>query len=153
VSYLLFEAVTLTPHDTRYRVAREAHKWGWARQPDRRLSVSAHQSLPRSAGTGSPAASKFPSERLARKRLAGQQAVALSLAGLLLLFVTAGALAATGALTQPAGTAGCVSDDGTGPCADGRALFGAYSVAVSPNGKSVYVSSNSNAVARFNRAP
>ena len=28
----------------------------------------------------------------------------------------------TGALTQPAGTAGCISEDGSGPCADGHGL-------------------------------
>ena len=47
---------------------------------------------------------------------------------------------ATGALTQLPGTAGCVSDDGTGGlCGDGRALYGATSVAVSPDGSHVYV--------------
>ena len=60
----------------------------------------------------------------------------------------------TGAVTQPAGTAGCVSETGAGPCADGHGLDGARSVAVSADGKSVYVTSlRSNAVARFNRAP
>ena len=65
----------------------------------------------------------------------------------------AAALAATGDLTQPAGAAGCISEDGTGPCADGHALSGpSYGVAVSPDGKSVYVaSSSSNAVVRLNR--
>jgi DNA-binding beta-propeller fold protein YncE len=55
----------------------------------------------------------------------------------------------TGALTQPAGTAGCVSDDGSGPCANGHGLVAANAAAVSPNGKSLYVASDS--VARFNR--
>ena len=60
----------------------------------------------------------------------------------------------TGVLTQLAGTAGCVSETGAGPCADGRALNGAQSVAVSPDGKNVYVASTiSDAVARFNRNP
>ncbi len=60
----------------------------------------------------------------------------------------------TGAITQPAGTAGCVSEDGSGPCADGHALNRPYSVAVSPDGKSVYVASiGSSAVVRFKRAP
>ncbi len=60
----------------------------------------------------------------------------------------------TGAITQPAGTAGCVSETGAGPCADGRALNGPSGVSVSLDGKSVYVASfNSYAVARFNRAP
>ncbi|HSF01434.1 MAG TPA: hypothetical protein VLA62_00395, partial [Solirubrobacterales bacterium] len=60
----------------------------------------------------------------------------------------------TGAITQPAGTAGCVSLTGAGPCADGHGLDGTQEVALSPDGKSVYVTSYlSNAVARFNRAP
>jgi len=47
-----------------------------------------------------------------------------------------------------------VSEDGTGPCADGHGLDSPYSVAISPDDKSVYVASyNSNTVARFNRAP
>jgi DNA-binding beta-propeller fold protein YncE len=58
----------------------------------------------------------------------------------------------TGAITQPAGTAGCISETGAGPCADGHALSGAAWVAVSPNGKSVYVAANTgNAVARLVR--
>ncbi len=58
----------------------------------------------------------------------------------------------TGAITQPAGTAGCISETGTGPCADGHGLDEARGVAVSPDGKSVYVASSvSNAVARLNR--
>jgi len=60
----------------------------------------------------------------------------------------------TGAIGQPAGTAGCLSETGAGPCADGRGLDGAHDVAVSADGKSVYVASYfSDAVARFNRAP
>jgi DNA-binding beta-propeller fold protein YncE len=60
----------------------------------------------------------------------------------------------TGAITQPAGIAGCVSETGAGPCADGHALTIPSSVAVSPNGRSVYVASpGSDAVARFLRAP
>jgi DNA-binding beta-propeller fold protein YncE len=46
--------------------------------------------------------------------------------------------AADGTLTQKAGTAACISDDGSDGCADGRALRGAYHVTVSPDGKSVY---------------
>ena len=84
------------------------------------------------------------------KRLARREVAALSLAGLALLLVTAAALAVTGALTQPAGTAGCVSETGAGPCADGHGLNEASSAAVSPDGKSVYVGAG-NAVARFNR--
>jgi DNA-binding beta-propeller fold protein YncE len=60
----------------------------------------------------------------------------------------------TGAISQPAGTAGCISEDGSGPCADGHGLAFAFSVEVSANGKSVYVASLlSDAVARLNRAP
>ena len=60
----------------------------------------------------------------------------------------------TGAITQPAGSAGCVSETGAGPCADGHGLVAPRSVAVSADGKSVYVASyGSDAVARFNRAP
>src|SRR6266511_4998235 len=48
----------------------------------------------------------------------------------------------SGALTQKAGTAGCISDDGTGgSCQDGVALTGAADVTVSPDGTSVYVAS------------
>jgi DNA-binding beta-propeller fold protein YncE len=77
---------------------------------------------------------------------------ALSLAGLVLILVTATALAVTGDLTQPAGTAGCISEFG-GTCIDGSALSGAAGVAVSPDGKSVYVASHtpSSAVVRLNR--
>ena len=59
----------------------------------------------------------------------------------------------TGALTQLTGTAGCVSETGTGgECADGTALGQANVSAVSPDGKHVYVASFSgNAVAVFAR--
>ena len=53
----------------------------------------------------------------------------------------------TGALTQPAGTAGCVSEAGAGGCAVGRALGNARSVTVSLDGKNAYVASQ--AVARW----
>jgi DNA-binding beta-propeller fold protein YncE len=76
----------------------------------------------------------------------------LLLATLALLLVTTTALAVTGGLTQPAGAAGCVSETGSGHCADGHALTRAGSVAISPDGKSVYVASlESDAVTRFNR--
>ena len=87
--------------------------------------------------------------RRSLKRLARRQVVALSIAGLLVLLVTAGALAATGDLTQPAGVAGCISEDGTGPCADGHGLGGG-SLALSPDGKNVYVTGN-DTVVRLNR--
>ena len=58
----------------------------------------------------------------------------------------------TGAIGQPAGTAGCVSQTGAGPCADGRALAWPRAVAVSADGKTVYVASQlSEAVVRLNR--
>ena len=58
----------------------------------------------------------------------------------------------SGAITQPAGSAGCVSETGAGPCADGHGLDNANAVAVSPDGKSVYVASfYSNAVVRLKR--
>jgi DNA-binding beta-propeller fold protein YncE len=85
------------------------------------------------------------------KRLARREVAALSLAGAVLLLVTAAALAVTGALTQPAGTAGCVSQGGVESCANGRALNGATGVAVSPDGKNVYVASQVGAVARLDR--
>ena len=60
----------------------------------------------------------------------------------------------TGAITQPAGSAGCISETGSGPCADGHALLKPLAGDVSADGKSVYVASlNSDAVARLNRAP
>ena len=75
------------------------------------------------------------------RRLLRRQAVAASLAGLLLLAVTATALAVTGDLSQPVGAAGCISETGAGPCADGHGLVEPREVAVSPDGKSVYVAS------------
>src|SRR5688572_8931589 len=60
---------------------------------------------------------------------------------------------ATGDLTQKAGTAGCVSDTGSGAaCQDGEALDGVARVAVSPDGEFVYATtSGSNSVAVFDR--
>lgn len=50
---------------------------------------------------------------------------------------------AAGSLTQPAGPAGCITQDGTSnavaaQCADGRGLSGAEAVEVSPDGRFVY---------------
>jgi DNA-binding beta-propeller fold protein YncE len=87
-------------------------------------------------------------------RPAHRKVIGLALAASALLVVTASALAVTGDLSQPAGTAGCVSDleFGAESCAHGRALHGPEGVAVSPDGKSIYVATHwSNAVARFNR--
>ena len=64
---------------------------------------------------------------------------------------------ATGEIAQKAGTAGCVHTDGpfTDPtCLSGRGLTDPSSVAVSPDGTSVYVAgSNSDAIAVFDRDP
>lgn len=58
----------------------------------------------------------------------------------------------TGALTQLAGTAGCISEAGTSGCADGSGLAGANDVTVSADGKSVYaVATTSDAVTAFAR--
>lgn len=59
----------------------------------------------------------------------------------------------SGQLTQAAGTASCVSETGSaGTCTDGKALDGAQAVAVSADGKHVYVTSLRNdAVAVFRR--
>jgi len=86
-------------------------------------------------------------------RRACRRATRTGVAGLSLLvflLATGGALAlGTGALTQPAGTAGCISEDGSGPCRDGRALDYPHAVVVSPDGRSVYVASHG--IARFDR--
>src|SRR5262249_44149075 len=61
---------------------------------------------------------------------------------------------ATGALSQPADPAGCIAEDPlvTPGCTDGRGLLSANGVAVSPDGRHVYVASKaSDAVAIFSR--
>jgi DNA-binding beta-propeller fold protein YncE len=66
------------------------------------------------------------------------------------------AVAATGgALMQEPGTAGCVSEDGTmGTCMDGSGLLRVAVVAVSPDGRYVYVAAfDSSAVTTFARNP
>lgn len=50
---------------------------------------------------------------------------------------------ATGALTQPAGPDGCITDDGSDgdagtTCADGRAIAGSYSMTIGPDGRTLY---------------
>ena len=61
--------------------------------------------------------------------------------------------AADGALTQKPGSAGCISDSGAAPCADGVGLGGARAVTISPDGASVYVAAEeSGAIAVFDRA-
>jgi DNA-binding beta-propeller fold protein YncE len=75
----------------------------------------------------------------------------ISVLGLLLTPGTA--LGENGDLTQKAGTAGCVSETGSGgACVDGTALNGPIDVTVSPDGKNVYaVSANSSAVVILDR--
>ena len=86
------------------------------------------------------------------KRLARRQVIALSLVSLVVLLVTGVALALTGDLTQPAGTAGCISDTGAGTCLDAHALRSPGQPAISPDGKSVYIATvESNAVVRLTR--
>jgi DNA-binding beta-propeller fold protein YncE len=58
--------------------------------------------------------------------------------------------AATGALTQLKGAAGCVRPGGLGGCASGVGLLGATSLAISPDGRSLYVAGrDADAVAAF----
>lgn len=62
--------------------------------------------------------------------------------------------ARTGRLTQRSGTAGCIAAGAAEGCAKARALNGPNSVAVSPDGKSVYATSlESDAVSIFRRSP
>lgn len=58
----------------------------------------------------------------------------------------------TGALTQPGGAAGCVAAGGQWGCASARGLAGTNSVAVSPDGRTVYATgAGSNSVTVFRR--
>lgn len=60
----------------------------------------------------------------------------------------------TGALTQSKGQAGCIANESTGACAKAVGLDGPNSIAISPDGRSVYATSrNSNAVTVFQRSP
>src|SRR2546430_4765168 len=74
----------------------------------------------------------------------------LALGVVALLVAVTVALAATGSLKQPSGSAGCISETGAGPCADGHGLKGANSVSVSSDGKSVYGAAH-NSVVRLKR--
>lgn len=61
---------------------------------------------------------------------------------------------ATGTLTQPGGTAACISDNGADGCQNGKALLGASSIVVAPDGRSVYATGfDSNSIVLFNRDP
>ena len=62
------------------------------------------------------------------------------------------AAAPTGRLVQPKGQAGCIHRSGINRCARGRALTSPEDIAVSPDGRHVYVAAyNSHAVAVFSR--
>jgi DNA-binding beta-propeller fold protein YncE len=62
--------------------------------------------------------------------------------------------ARTGALTQPKGATGCAAVKGAGGCAEVIGLDGPNSVAVSPDGRSVYATSRaSNSISVFQRDP
>ena len=68
--------------------------------------------------------------------------------------------AVTGALSQPAGSAGCISQDGQdgetvpGPCGHGHGLDTAMAVTVAPDGQSVYVAAgNQSDVVTLDRDP
>jgi DNA-binding beta-propeller fold protein YncE len=70
---------------------------------------------------------------------------------LCLCLLPSSAVGQTGALTQLPGVDGCVSETGSGGCADGVALDAAFGVAVSPDGRNVYIASLDGAVAVFAR--
>jgi DNA-binding beta-propeller fold protein YncE len=83
---------------------------------------------------------------------------AVALAAAVLLLAASTALAVTGQLTQLPDSAGCVSETPSTPsgdaCTDGKALSGTTSVAVSPDGKNVYATSQqSDAIAALRRDP
>jgi hypothetical protein len=60
----------------------------------------------------------------------------------------------TGALKQKAGKAGCISDEGRGRCAEGRAIEGVVAIDISPDGRTVYVAAEDpSSVAIFDRNP
>jgi DNA-binding beta-propeller fold protein YncE len=62
--------------------------------------------------------------------------------------------ARTGRLVQPPGTGGCIAAQGAGGCAKAVGLDGPNSVAVSPDGRSVYVTSRSaDSLTVFARSP
>ncbi len=59
----------------------------------------------------------------------------------------------TGALSQPSGAAGCVSNGALGGCTEGVQLAGANAVAISPAGRDLYVTSLlSDSVTAFSRS-
>jgi DNA-binding beta-propeller fold protein YncE len=88
--------------------------------------------------------------------LAGAQAVTVSADSVYVGASGSGAIAvfdraSNGALTQKRGLGACVSETGSGPCADGRALTGTRALGASGDGNSVYAISADGAAA-FDRA-
>jgi DNA-binding beta-propeller fold protein YncE len=60
---------------------------------------------------------------------------------------------AAGGLTQKAGASGCIAVEGSEGCQPGRALLEASGIAISPDGKNVYVASGIDAIAVLGRDP
>jgi DNA-binding beta-propeller fold protein YncE len=95
----------------------------------------------------------------AGRNLAGSRALALSPDGRSVYVATAGGLAVlardrrSGALRQPAGRDGCVTESGREGCAAGRAVASALWVAAGREGRSLYLLGRSDAVAVFRRDP
>ncbi len=82
----------------------------------------------------------------------GKAALTVALLFFFALPATASAAGSGGSLTQKADPDGCITNAATAGCTTGKALDGAFSVTVSPDGKSAYVASyNSDAVAVFDR--
>jgi DNA-binding beta-propeller fold protein YncE len=103
--------------------------------------------------------SEHPRDGCQRARaLAGAGGVAVAGRYVYVASVDSGAVAvfrrnaSTGVLHQLAGRAGCVSEHAKEGCAKGRGLVGAFSLAVSPDGRNLYVASL-NGVAEFVRHP
>jgi DNA-binding beta-propeller fold protein YncE len=92
-------------------------------------------------------------QQLGSVREGGLMVTRIEVSCKLAIAMIAGAAAAQPPLLQLPGTAGCVSDTGTGgACADGIALSGVYALALSPDGRHLYLTSaNDNSVAVFDR--
>ncbi len=114
---------------------------------------------PVSAPTRPRLRERAPSRWLpAGRALAGAGGVAVAGSYVYIASVDSGAVAifhrngSTGTLHQLPGRAGCVSETAKEGCAKGRGLVGAFSLAISPNGRNLYVASL-NGVAEFVRHP
>jgi DNA-binding beta-propeller fold protein YncE len=95
-------------------------------------------------------AKSSPSEPTRRSRTA---IVALLGAVAVCLLAASGAWA-FGELAQKGGTAACVAEDGSHECAPGRGLSGAHWLALSPDGRDVYVSGlGADTIATLERNP